>query len=98
MSVEEIEAGLLKLPLTERRRFLNWVFEHEDRWNRPTKFISSTRHRSDGYADLALLAICFVDHLGRLCRTRRHLVLAKLRPSARLSQKRRARLRGSFTE
>ncbi|HEU5122526.1 MAG TPA: hypothetical protein VFW05_00525 [Verrucomicrobiae bacterium] len=31
MSVEEIEAGLLKLPLTERRRFLNWVFEHEDR-------------------------------------------------------------------
>jgi hypothetical protein len=30
MSVEQIEATLLKLPQEDRRRFLNWLYEHED--------------------------------------------------------------------
>lgn len=30
MSVEQIEAGLLQLPPEDRRRFLNWLYEHED--------------------------------------------------------------------
>jgi hypothetical protein len=30
MSVEQIEATLLKLPPEERRRFANWFYQHED--------------------------------------------------------------------
>jgi hypothetical protein len=29
MSVEQIEDSLLKLPLEERRRFVDWLYEHE---------------------------------------------------------------------
>ncbi len=30
MSVEQIEESLLQLPRAERRRFVNWLYEHED--------------------------------------------------------------------
>ena len=30
MSVEQIETCLWQLPREERRRFFNWLFEHED--------------------------------------------------------------------
>ena len=30
MSVEQIEASLLKLPPDERRQFADWFYEHED--------------------------------------------------------------------
>lgn len=30
MSVEQIEQSLLQLPREDRRRFLNWFYEHED--------------------------------------------------------------------
>jgi len=30
MSVEQIEASVLQLPQADRRRFLNWLYEHED--------------------------------------------------------------------
>ena len=30
MSVEQIETSLLQLPQEDRRRFLNWLYEHED--------------------------------------------------------------------
>ena len=30
MSVEQIETSVLQLPPADRRRFLNWLYEHED--------------------------------------------------------------------
>ena len=30
MSVEQIETSVLQLPPEDRRRFLNWLYEHED--------------------------------------------------------------------
>ena len=30
MSVEQIETSVLELPPEDRRRFLNWLYEHED--------------------------------------------------------------------
>jgi hypothetical protein len=30
MSVEQIETSVLQLPQADRRRFLNWLYEHED--------------------------------------------------------------------
>jgi hypothetical protein len=30
MSVEQIETSVLQLPQADRRRFLNWFYEHED--------------------------------------------------------------------
>ena len=30
MSVEQIETSVLQLPPADRRRFLNWFYEHED--------------------------------------------------------------------
>lgn len=30
MSVEQIERTLLELPLDERRRFVNWIYENEN--------------------------------------------------------------------
>jgi len=35
MSVEQLEQTVLNLPPDERRRFLDWLYEHEDEWLGP---------------------------------------------------------------
>lgn len=35
MSVEQLEQSVLKLSVEERRRFMDWLFEHEDEFVAP---------------------------------------------------------------